>query len=121
MKANLKQTALVLVLGAVAASAAVPAFAAEGDLDFSSMISSVNGSAVIAAFMAMGVVKLGPTSPAGLSTRWPASSVAKFLPALPGVPSGAPFCFSFPCPGPSVLATAGPGQGIPTSFRAGES
>ncbi|WMU88461.1 hypothetical protein P4G46_16165 [Pseudomonas aeruginosa] len=38
MKANLKQTALVLVLGAVAASAAVPAFAAEGDLDFSSMI-----------------------------------------------------------------------------------
>ncbi|WP_447097013.1 hypothetical protein ABRB19_12090 [Pseudomonas aeruginosa] len=63
MKANLKQTALVL--GAVAASAAVPAFAAEGDLDFSSMISSVNGSAVIAAFMAMGVVKLGELRPLG--------------------------------------------------------
>ncbi|EPV8180090.1 hypothetical protein ACWAN1_006928 [Pseudomonas aeruginosa] len=76
MKANLKQTALVLVLvlGAFAASAAVPAFAAEGDLDFSSMISSVNGSAVIAAFMAMGVVKLGPNF-----ARWAVNKVAGFF------------------------------------------
>ncbi|EJQ7927923.1 hypothetical protein FV194_14875 [Pseudomonas aeruginosa] len=74
MKANLKQTALVLVLGAVAASAAVPAFAAAGDLDFSSMISSVNGSAVIAAFMAMGVVKLGPNF-----ARWAVNKVAGFF------------------------------------------
>ncbi|WP_034057425.1 hypothetical protein [Pseudomonas aeruginosa] len=74
MKANLKQTALVLVLGAVAASAAVPAFAADGDLDFSSMISSVNGSAVIAAFMAMGVVKLGPNF-----ARWAVNKVAGFF------------------------------------------
>lgn len=74
MKANLKQTALVLVLGAVAASAAVPAFAAVGDLDFSSMISSVNGSAVIAAFMAMGVVKLGPNF-----ARWAVNKVAGFF------------------------------------------
>ncbi|HEJ4066601.1 TPA: hypothetical protein SL480_002685 [Pseudomonas aeruginosa] len=72
MKANLKQTALVL--GAVAASSAVPAFAAEGDLDFSSMISSVNGSAVIAAFMAMGVVKLGPNF-----ARWAVNKVAGFF------------------------------------------
>lgn len=72
MKANLKQTALVL--GAVAASAAVPAFATEGDLDFSSMISSVNGSAVIAAFMAMGVVKLGPNF-----ARWAVNKVAGFF------------------------------------------
>ncbi|MEV1617146.1 hypothetical protein ABZR00_15300 [Pseudomonas aeruginosa] len=74
MKANLKQTALVLVLGAFAASAAVPAFAAQGDLDFSSMISSVNGSAVIAAFMAMGVVKLGPNF-----ARWAVNKVAGFF------------------------------------------
>ncbi len=74
MKANLKQTALVLVLGAVSASAAVPAFAAGGDLDFSSMISSVNGSAVIAAFMAMGVVKLGPNF-----ARWAVNKVAGFF------------------------------------------
>ncbi|HGM5838430.1 TPA: hypothetical protein ACKRLD_003390 [Pseudomonas aeruginosa] len=72
MKANLKQTALVL--GAVAASSAVPAFAAEGGLDFSSMISSVNGSAVIAAFMAMGVVKLGPNF-----ARWAVNKVAGFF------------------------------------------
>ncbi|WMF72336.1 hypothetical protein [Pseudomonas aeruginosa] len=38
------------------------------------MISSVNGSAVIAAFMAMGVVKLGPNF-----ARWAVNKVAGFF------------------------------------------
>lgn len=44
------------------------------DLDFTTMIAAVSGAAVIAAFLGMGVVKLGPNF-----ARWAINKVASFF------------------------------------------
>lgn len=44
-------------------------------LDFSSMIAVVSGAAVIAAFVSMGVVKLGPNF-----AKWCVNKIAGFFP-----------------------------------------
>lgn len=48
--------------------------AAAGDLDFATMIAAVSGATVIAAFMSMGVVKLGPNF-----AKWAINKVAGFF------------------------------------------
>lgn len=63
---------LAVVLGT---TMALPAFAAAGDVDFSTMIAAVSGAAVIAAFVSMGVVKLGPNF-----AKWAINKVAGFFP-----------------------------------------
>ncbi|MCU9948260.1 hypothetical protein [Pseudomonas sp. PDM13] len=60
---------------AVALVVASPlSMAAAGDLDFATMIAAVSGAAVIAAFMSMGVVKLGPNF-----AKWAINKVAGFF------------------------------------------
>lgn len=63
---------LAVVLGS---TMALPAFAVAGDVDFSTMIAAVSGAAVIAAFVSMGVVKLGPNF-----AKWAINKVAGFFP-----------------------------------------
>lgn len=60
---------------AVALVVASPlSMAAAGDLDFATMIAAVSGATVIAAFMSMGVVKLGPNF-----AKWAINKVAGFF------------------------------------------
>lgn len=60
--------AVALALGASMANAA------DGDIDFSTMVAAVSGAAVIAAFVSMGVVKLGPNF-----AKWAINKVAGFF------------------------------------------
>lgn len=69
---KIQNTAVAVVLGSVMA---LPAFAAAGDVDFTTMIAAVSGAAVIAAFVSMGVVKLGPNF-----AKWAINKVAGFFP-----------------------------------------
>ncbi|PZE11969.1 hypothetical protein DMX10_17945 [Pseudomonas sp. 57B-090624] len=48
--------------------------AAAGDLDFSTMVGAVSATAVIAAFVSMGVIKLGPNF-----AKWAINKVAGFF------------------------------------------
>jgi len=60
---------------AVALAAAAPlTFAADGDLDFSGMVAAISAAAVVAAFMSMGTVKLGPNF-----AKWAINKVAGFF------------------------------------------
>lgn len=60
---------------AVTAATSLPVMAADGDIDFSTMIAAVSGATVIAAFLGMGVVKLGPNF-----AKWAINKVASFFP-----------------------------------------
>ncbi|MDP2748636.1 hypothetical protein [Pseudomonas sp.] len=60
---------------AVTAATSLPVLAADGDIDFSTMIAAVSGATVIAAFLGMGVVKLGPNF-----AKWAINKVASFFP-----------------------------------------
>lgn len=70
MKLNRNQLALAVAL----VVAAPLTMAADGDIDFSTMVAAVSGAAVIAAFVSMGVVKLGPNF-----AKWAINKVAGFF------------------------------------------
>lgn len=73
----MKKTNLVMSLAAVAGASlltAAPVFAAGGDIDFSSMTGAIAATAVVAAIVSMGVVKIGPNF-----TRWAVNKVASFF------------------------------------------
>lgn len=66
---------LAITALAVTAATSLPVMAAGGDIDFSTMIAAVSGATVIAAFLGMGVVKLGPNF-----AKWAINKVASFFP-----------------------------------------
>ncbi|WP_347506590.1 hypothetical protein [Pseudomonas anguilliseptica] len=71
-----RATPSIKTTGLLVGSMAVAGFAnaAEGDLDLSTMIAAVSGTAVVAAFVGMGIVKLGPNF-----ARWAINKVASFF------------------------------------------
>ncbi len=70
-----RASGLTITAIAVTAAGSMPAMAAAGDIDFSTMIAAVSGATVIAAFLGMGVVKLGPNF-----AKWAINKVASFFP-----------------------------------------
>lgn len=75
MKIQKNQMAKLLAIGAaVAASTVVMPASAAGDLDFSAMTGAIAATAVVAAIVSMGVVKLSPNF-----ARWAVNKVAGFF------------------------------------------
>lgn len=63
---------LALTAVAMTAVGSMPVYAE--DIDFSTMIAGVSAAAVVAAFVGMGVVKLGPNF-----AKWAVNKVASFF------------------------------------------
>lgn len=59
---------------AVALAVAAPLAMADNEIDFTTMIGAVSAAGVIAAFVSMGVVKLGPNF-----AKWAVNKVAGFF------------------------------------------
>lgn len=63
-----------LAIGSALAFAAPFTFAADNDIDFTTMIGGIAGATAIAAIVSMGVVKIGPNF-----AKWAVNKVASFF------------------------------------------